>query len=278
MTESEGFTLVKYKYPKRKKLDKKQNGNPSDSLTIPSPSHNGKLDLIVSNIKIYETELQGSAYFRELILSLSKILCETTGNSEKFPVKFQDFVCYGIGKISECPASRYQFVLLLSLWQYFKPSGKCFLYDPVFGYTDKEIIENFKLELIPNNEEAKRKISQKTLFFVPHCGKPLYNNILWANWGVGLENVIIFGNSFRSYQERLPSRQLQAEASYIARILPLTNEIQVQSLFQYNDVFNDLSLHYFLADKLNKQSVLFWENCNEPFYDDNETEIIFNVP
>ena len=35
-----------------------------------------------------------------------------------------------------------------------------------------------------------------------HCGKPLYNSVLWANWGPGLSNVIILGNRFSSYQER----------------------------------------------------------------------------
>ena len=41
-----------------------------------------------------------------------------------------------------------------------------------------------------------------TLFFMLHCGKPLYNSVLWANWGLGLSNVIILGNRFSSYQER----------------------------------------------------------------------------
>ena len=41
-----------------------------------------------------------------------------------------------------------------------------------------------------------------TLFFMLHCGKPLYNSVLWANWGPGLSNVIILGNRFSSYQER----------------------------------------------------------------------------
>ena len=41
-----------------------------------------------------------------------------------------------------------------------------------------------------------------TLFFMLHCGKPLYNSVLWANWGPELSNVVILGNRFTSYQER----------------------------------------------------------------------------
>ncbi|KAK3753267.1 hypothetical protein QZH41_015210, partial [Actinostola sp. cb2023] len=48
--------------------------------------------------------------------------------------------------------------------------------------------------------EAKRSVSQPTLFYMPHCSKLLYNNVLWANWGPSLKNVVIFGNGFSSYE------------------------------------------------------------------------------
>lgn len=51
-------------------------------------------------------------------------------------------------------------------------------------------------------QEGKRKVERLTLFFMLHCGKPLYNSVLWANWGPRLSNVIILGNRFSSYQER----------------------------------------------------------------------------
>jgi hypothetical protein len=274
MSDSDGFTLVKYKYPKQNKF-KKKNGNPKDFSTFAPTSNNDKqFDLVLNSINQCKMELQDSPFYKELISSVSKIL---STNSEKISIKFQDFVCYGIGKISECPTSRYQFALLVLLWQHLKPSGKCSIYDPVFGNLDQQIVQHFELELIPRNEEAKRNVSQKTLFFVPHGGKPLYNNILWANWGAGLENVVIFGNSFTSYQERIPSRQLEIEARYIAQIVPLTHEVGLRCLFHDDDVFNDMSLHHFVADELCEQPSSFWQDCKEPIYEDNNMEIILNV-
>lgn len=54
-------------------------------------------------------------------------------------------------------------------------------------------------------QEGKRKVTQKTLFYMPHCTKPLYSNVLWANWcPSGLSNVFILGNSFAHYSHRYP--------------------------------------------------------------------------
>ena len=277
MSANDGFTLVKYKYPKRNKFRKKQNGNGINEFSTQTFCSDKQFELVINNIKQYKKELQDSMFYKEVLSGMSRILSGNMVNSEKFSMEFQDFVCYGIGKISECPASRYQFALLLLLWEHFKPSGNCYIYDPVFGNLDRQIVEHFELQLIPRNEEAKRKVFKKTLFFVPHGGKPLYNNILWANWGASLENTIIFGNSFGSYEERIPSHQLKLEASYIAQILPLMHEVQVQSQFDYDDIFNDMSLHYFISDELNEQPLSFWEDCKEPLYKDDNMEIILNA-
>ena len=279
MADSDGFTLVKYKYPKQNKFIKKQRETLKGSSNFSTAQicyNNKQFDLIINNIQTCQMELQDSAFYKELLLAISKILSVNVADSDQITVNFQDFVCYGIGKISECPTSRYQFALLLLLWQHIKSAGRCYVYDPVFGNFDQEIVKHFEVDLIPRNEEAKRRVSQKTLFFVPHGGKPLYNNILWANWGANLKNVVIFGNSFGSYQERIPLHQLELEASYIAKILPLTHEIQMRRWCDDDDIFNDMSLHYFVANQLCEQPSSFWNDCKEPIYEDNNMEIILN--
>ncbi|XP_028406366.1 SRR1-like protein [Dendronephthya gigantea] len=274
MSGDDGFTFVKYKHPRKNKH--KSLGFFEEFSCSKSQTSVKQLDVLINCICQCKVELKSSTFYKELLGSLSQILSpDKAANSGEVSLNFQDCVSYGIGRISECPIARYQFALLVLLWQHFRPAGKCYIYDPVFGNLDQQIIKHFELELIPRNEEAKRCVAQKTLFFVPHCGKPIYNNILWANWGVGLENVIIFGNSFASYQERLPLRQLKSEASYIAEILSMTHEVKLQIFTNHDDIFNDTSLHYWVADELHKKSSSFWSNYEEPVYQES-SEIILD--
>jgi hypothetical protein len=37
-----------------------------------------------------------------------------------------------------------------------------------------------------------------TLFYMPHCGRALINNVLWANWGPDLARLLLVGNSLDS--------------------------------------------------------------------------------
>ena len=106
-------------------------------------------------------------------------------------------VCYGLGSITDSHIARHQLALLSALKTFFcLPSDSCFIYDPAFTEEDKIIIVNSGLTHIENNEEGKRKVMLPTLFFMPHCPKELYNNLLWANWSPEcLSNVILLGNS-----------------------------------------------------------------------------------
>lgn len=52
-------------------------------------------------------------------------------------------------------------------------------------------------------QEGKRAVCHPTLFYLMHCGKALYNNLLWKNWSPQiLPKVTIIGNSFLGIQER----------------------------------------------------------------------------
>lgn len=44
---------------------------------------------------------------------------------------------------------------------------------------------------------------EATVFYMVHCGKALYNNLLWRNWSpAALSKLVIIGNSFRGIEER----------------------------------------------------------------------------
>ena len=73
-----------------------------------------------------------------------------------------------------------------------------FFFDPVLSKLETSLLlTEFGASIITQNEEGKRKVKRRTLFFMPHCDLWLYSNVLWANWApAGLAATVIAGNSF----------------------------------------------------------------------------------
>ncbi|XP_065595081.1 SRR1-like protein isoform X1 [Cyrtonyx montezumae] len=187
-------------------------------------------------------------------------------------------VCYGLGRFAACPTARLQLAFLLLLLEMLAvPPSHCFLFDPAFSELELAALEALGLCLLPENEEGKHCVNgSPTLFYMVHCGKALYNNLLWRNWSVGaLSNMVIIGNSFKGIEERLPSRILERDYSYIAKILEGVEEVVLPTHPRYSDTFNDTSIHWFPAHKLEGLPAEVWEFVEEPTYEEcDDLEII----
>ncbi|XP_010176322.2 SRR1-like protein, partial [Antrostomus carolinensis] len=126
-------------------------------------------------------------------------------------------------------------------------------------------------------QEGKHGVQgSATLFYMVHCGKALYNNLLWRNWSVReLSKLVIIGNSFRGIEERLLSRTLERDYSYIAKVLKGTEEVALPAHPRYLDTFNDTSVHWFPLQKLKELSPEVWDFVEEPTYQEcDDLEII----
>ncbi|XP_068679202.1 SRR1-like protein [Montipora foliosa] len=286
MADIEGFQVVRKRKGHR---NRKCIENHSLSTVTVKSSQSSKTaecdpNQLKKNIDKCRTEISTSEFFSRfqglfvngqlLEHSISTVETDSKKRTAVFVDPIVDIVCYGIGRIASCPIARYQFAFLLLLKEFLQIAGDCFIYEPLFSQDETMVVKEMGCLLIESNEEGKRKVEQITLFFMLHCGKPLYNSVLWANWGPGLSNVIILGNRFSSYQERLPSRQLIDEAPYIYNILPYTAETLVHNSFHHNDIFNDSAIHWFPRDMLTRVPHSVWQNCEEPKYDSNDPEII----
>ncbi|XP_017783321.1 PREDICTED: SRR1-like protein [Nicrophorus vespilloides] len=161
--------------------------------------------------------------------------------------------------------SRYQFALLLCLQELF--NCPVHAYDPAFTENETSLLEEFKFSNIDENNEGKYSTDAKTTFFyLPHCPKQLSNNLLWANWGLSLNNCIIVANSFNKILETHMKRVLMESANYVMKISPYMVELAIINSFKYYDMFNDTSLHIFPIDKLQLVSSEFWSDKEEPKY------------
>ncbi|XP_061459109.1 SRR1-like protein isoform X2 [Rhineura floridana] len=172
-------------------------------------------------------------------------------------------VCYGIGNFSSCIKI---------------PKNLCYVFDPVFSTLEIEVLNNFDLTVLLENEEGKRCVQEPTIFYMVHCGKALYNNLLWSNWSVdALSRMVILGNSFKGTEERVLNKIFQKDYSYIAKVLPATDETDLPSHPQYLDIFNDTSVHCFPLEKLKHLPPEIWDFQEEPVYqDEDQLEIIRN--
>ncbi|NWZ24828.1 SRR1L protein, partial [Asarcornis scutulata] len=208
-------------------------------------------------------------------------------------------VCYGLGRFGTCPNARHQLAFLLLLLQRMEvPPDRCLVFDPAFSELEVAALGELGLRLLPENEvraaptqpgpgpwcspspapaprspqEGKHRVQDSpTLFYMVHCGKALYNNLLWRNWApAALSNMVIIGNSFKGMQERVLSRILERDYSYIAKILKGTEEVALPAHPRYTDTFNDTSVHWFPLHKLEQLSAEVWEFLEEPTYQECE--------
>ena len=188
----------------------------------------------------------------------------------------QEIICYGLGNFSDSHIARYQLAFLLLLVEDLNVSiQNCWIYDPIFTDEEKQILKTLGFNIIQDNETAKRKFSCKTLFYMPHCGKALYNNLLWANWGTALNNAVILGNSFSRMVDNTPKRILDKTAHYVLNIHPYVTEVELPATNTFEDIFNDTAIHTFL-DLKNKVPEKLWSDCMEPQYESDDPEIIIS--
>uniref|UniRef100_A0A2K6F3W6 SRR1 domain containing n=1 Tax=Propithecus coquereli TaxID=379532 RepID=A0A2K6F3W6_PROCO len=178
-------------------------------------------------------------------------------------------VCYGIGNFATCVIARNQLTfLLLFLEKCQIPRSHCWVYDPLFSQLEIAVLNTLGVTVLSENEEGKRSVcGEPTLFYMPHCGTALYNNLLWSNWSAdALSQMVIIGNSFRGLQERLTVAIKLLHFNFSAQILKGLDELEFPQTSQFMDVFNDTSIHWFPVQKLEQFSPDIWASREEPDY------------
>uniref|UniRef100_A0AAV2MR66 SRR1-like domain-containing protein n=1 Tax=Knipowitschia caucasica TaxID=637954 RepID=A0AAV2MR66_KNICA len=178
-------------------------------------------------------------------------------------------VCYGLGSFSSCASGRYQLAMLMLLLDALeiRPSD-CSVFDPVFSSGEKAVLSRIGLTVLIENEEGKRQALKPTFFYLMHCGKALYNNLLWKNWSKQhLTEILIVGNSFCGMKERTIDREFNRDYRYISQITAVCKENLLPCPSHMTDVFSDTAVLTFPAGDLDKLSESTWTNPSEPQYE-----------
>ncbi|XP_023269374.1 SRR1-like protein [Seriola lalandi dorsalis] len=177
-------------------------------------------------------------------------------------------VCYGLGSFSSCTSARYQLAMLLLLLDAGQiPLKDCSVYDPAFSTGERDALRELGLTVLTENEEGKRLATKPTLFYMMHCGKALYNNLLWKNWSTRcLPLMIIVGNSFNGMRDRTIEREFKRDYSYISQAVDVCAERQLPCPSRVIDVFSDTAVITFPTSDLNRLPQSTWAEPPEPQY------------
>eukprot|EP00794_Sanderia_malayensis_P013916 gene13916-15365_t len=279
----DGFTLVSKKSSRKRQKNRykmnlldSQNRLLSEEIEDEKCITEKQIEIVSKSIESSRNEIQLSKFWSDI-----RGLFYSTSNDQhdreiQTPEHFHEIISYGIGNFSTNPIARYQFALLILLAGFLRVEDKVHLYDPVLSMTERCIIENYGFHLIRQNEECKRSVTRKTLIFMLHCGKKMYDNLLSANWNAGICNLVIIGNAFSSYHERIPSTTLQKEAPHIFHIAPHSCEQQIPNSFEHEDIFNDSCLIKFPCELVSKLEEEFWLKERTVVDAEDDVEIIRN--
>ncbi|XP_032371627.1 SRR1-like protein isoform X2 [Etheostoma spectabile] len=177
-------------------------------------------------------------------------------------------VCYGLGSFSSCVSARFQLAMLLLLLDAGQiPLRDCSVYDPMFSSGERDVLRELGLTVLTENEEGKHLVTKPTLFYLMHCGKALYNNLLWKNWSTKcLPLTIIIGNSFTGMMDRTIEREFKRDYSYITQAVSVCEEGQLPCPSRLIDIFSDTAVITFPTSNLNKLPQSTWAEPPEPKY------------
>ncbi|XP_058492204.1 SRR1-like protein [Solea solea] len=189
-------------------------------------------------------------------------------DGEGRPCRQLECVCYGLGSFSSCPVARFQLAMLLLLLDAGQiPLEDCSVYDPMFSTAERDILRKLGLNVLTENEEGKRLAKKPTLYYLMHCGKALYNNLLWRNWSTQcLPLMTIVGNSFTGMSDRTVGREFQRDYSYIYHALNVCEERRLPCPSRLIEVFSDTAVITFPTNSLNRLPQSTWAEPCEPEY------------
>lgn len=96
----------------------------------------------------------------------------------------QEMVCYGIGDIVNSRIARLQLALALFIANEISLDRAAIsFYDPVLTHGGAKVLDELGVTVTQENVHCRRKVPDggHSLFFMPHCDREMYNNVVSVN-------------------------------------------------------------------------------------------------
>lgn len=232
-------------FPRIRSLEQQEPWAPAD-LEI-DPIRTSKL---LQKMQICIKNIESSPFYHSFVDQIQTpqilgCLHKVLGSDSKMQM-----VIYGVGSIESYEPPRLQLSLAILMKRKFSWIGDIEVFDPVLSATECEVLEALGCSVLSVNEQGQRRALKPTMFFMPHCEAELYDNLLHANWQVEqLNRVVLFGNSFETYEQHVSefkNSPIIGSAHHILAIRRFTKEFKIKTVSDYYFApFHDSSWHFF---------------------------------
>lgn len=169
--------------------------------------------------------------------------------ASRHEARIRCIVCFGVGHFADGGAPTTQFAAVCALRDALRDAEpvRCVLYDPVLSATEVSAAEVLGWSVPGDNPRGAWRVDCLTLFFMPHCGLPLYARVIAANSDT-LDRVVVVGNSFSEYDlcaVAADGHNRQA-LRVLRRVLPIVCEAPLP-VGEWISAFNNTAYHTFTA-------------------------------
>ena len=131
--------------------------------------------------------------------------------------------------------------------------NQVFAYDPLFTKNDEIALKalNWEIKEITKQNSDEKKKKTKTIFYMPHCDRFLYNIVIEKNWD-RMDEIIFISNSFKRYVENdsaLGNIAGLNENDFVKKITNLPGYLEIDLLNKVVNITNELVLDSILLEK-----------------------------
>jgi len=168
-------------------------------------------------------------------------------------------ICLGIGDPCVSISARYQLLLVLNIAKA-QNIEKIEYYDPTLCPGCETSLKLMGFTILAENAKGSYRSENDTLFFMPHCPKFLYHNLLSTNWNFqSFKNILIIGNSFETYSGLFRYHN-ESSSKLFFRLCSNRSYNELPLSFDGNGAFIGLSLISINEEHIPPPSDPFWED------------------
>ena len=187
--------------------------------------------------------------------------------------RIDSIVCRGIGDSCSSIPARTQVSFILSLAKALKISQLSF-FDPLSCSSCCQYLTSQGFKCLETNTNGVFSFSEHTAYFMPHCPRFLYHNILISNWSPKMmQNLCIVGNSFKDYSEKC-RLFIQNLRSAVEDLFDQGSIIETPLDFDNSEPFDSISYMTCDLSKLPPECDIFWSP--RELWDENTSQLQSN--